>query len=563
MTGILLDGSMSKARGGQGNSNGAAPNYNDGAMLANDAEFFLYGGAVFQNNDLYDPPPAYETLEYQAYQYGPDKPLWKPGFNDRRLPDGMTRYIAYGGSASAPSENKAWYFSGLTAPGRDAMYSNTGSKPDMTASVPSDTLITLDMASQVTEKWTNATLPATVKGRANPEVVWVPVGSQGILVVLGGVVYPEWTSPGHVSQNETASVSRTSPHYKRSKYANRVLQEEESPEFMSTIDVYDVANNTWYKQPAMGSPGTRTRGCAVVAPAADRSSFNIYYYGGFDGIHPADDFYDDVWVLSLPSFTWTQISNGTASHARAGHKCFLPYPDQMMVVGGYTAMTGNGLACLVDGPIVLFNITSGQWMDGYSPERYGLYGVHEKVQAVIGGTATGKATVTAPVPSGWATPALGDVFATPYDFGKMKAYWPYNSSVPTNTTDTPAASSKPRGVPRWVAPVLGVVMGLVLMTGSILLMCIWRRRLAARASSDASSSTDVMSERLYYFVKGHPQHKPSIGVVSSCEDSDIDRTISRNTVSPLAETSSSTPVTIHEMDDNQITELPGRSHIEV
>ncbi|KAJ2965785.1 hypothetical protein NQ176_g10449 [Zarea fungicola] len=231
----------------------------------------------------------------------------------------------------------------------------------------------------------------------------------------------------------------------------------------------------------------------------------------------------------------------------------------MMVVGGYTAMTGTGLACLEDGPIVLFNITSGQWMDGYSPERYGLYGVHEKVQTVIGGTATGNATVTAPVPSGWATPALGDVFSTPYDFGKMKTYWPYNSSVPTNTTDTPVASTKPRGVPSWVAPVLGVVLGLVLMTGSILLMCIWRRRLAARAGSDVSSSTDVMSERLYYFVKGHPQHKPSIGVVSSCEDSDIDRTISRNTVSPLAETSASPPLTIHEMDDNQITELPDTS----
>ncbi|KAJ2967528.1 hypothetical protein NQ176_g9620 [Zarea fungicola] len=55
VTGILLDGSMSKARGGQGNSNGASPNYYDGAMLANDAEFFLYGGAVFQNNDFTAP----------------------------------------------------------------------------------------------------------------------------------------------------------------------------------------------------------------------------------------------------------------------------------------------------------------------------------------------------------------------------------------------------------------------------------------------------------------------------------------------------------------------------
>lgn len=194
---------MSKARGGQGNSNGAAPNYHDGAMLANDAQFFLYGGAVLRNDDLYDQPDEDEVLSYQAYQYGPDKPTWQAGFADRTLPKNVTRYVAYGGAASAPSENLAWYFSGLRSPTHGQILTNS-----MTAKATnvSNTLITLDMEDQLRETWTNTTLPSSVEGRANPEVVWVPVGKQGILVVLGGVTYPEWAG-NRKSPDEAASVS--------------------------------------------------------------------------------------------------------------------------------------------------------------------------------------------------------------------------------------------------------------------------------------------------------------------------------------------------------------------
>lgn len=227
VTGILLDGNLSKARGGKGNSNGASPNYYDGAMLANDAEFFLYGGAVFQLKELYDPPPGDSALEYQIYQYGPTRDLWKPGFNDRHLPDGVTRYIAYGGAASAPSENKAWYFSGLMAPGRGPMFFNTGLNSTK-ASVPSNTLITVDMADQLNDKWTNSTLPDDIKGRANPELVWVPVGEQGILVVLGGVLYPEWAGTGHVSDNPEASVSEEREYTAKMPSTNRDVEKEQS-----------------------------------------------------------------------------------------------------------------------------------------------------------------------------------------------------------------------------------------------------------------------------------------------------------------------------------------------
>lgn len=205
VTGLLLKDSISKARGGSGNNNGLSSNYVGGALLANDAEFFMYGGRTLEVEHA-SSPAADVILSYQAYQYGPEKPLWRKGFVDVRLSHGVTRYITDGGAASAPSENKAWYFSGLTSSSRGPIYRGTGSSAP--AKNASDTFITVDMTTQYQETWANKTLPDYIKGRANPEMVWVPIGKEGILVVLGGVVYPEWAGNlTHESDNPEANVS--------------------------------------------------------------------------------------------------------------------------------------------------------------------------------------------------------------------------------------------------------------------------------------------------------------------------------------------------------------------
>lgn len=177
-------------------------------MLANNDEFFLYGGLPLRLDEVYDVPPANKVLEYEIRQYGLEKPAFLPGFREPTLDDGTTWYVAYGGAANAPSEQKAWYFSGLTSPTRGVIYKNGNESTRATEF--SNTLITLDMSTQLKEKWTNKTLPHDVVCRANAEVVWVPVGKQGILVVLGGVIYPEWASPSHKSEDEAASVSNSS-----------------------------------------------------------------------------------------------------------------------------------------------------------------------------------------------------------------------------------------------------------------------------------------------------------------------------------------------------------------
>ncbi|PNY28644.1 Uncharacterized protein TCAP_01431 [Tolypocladium capitatum] len=536
VTGILLKNEISKAIGGAANDFSSQPNYYDGAMLANDAEFYLYGGAAFRNDKLYDQPAANAALKYQAYLYGVDKPLWQRGFLDTRLSDQVTRYIAYGAAVNAPSENKAWYFSGLTSPTRGPIIFNTGLNDSARAVNISNSLISLDMSTQLGEKWNNITLPSYIKGRSNAEVVWVPVGKQGILVVLGGVTYPEWATVSHKSVDPGAS-------------------EKDSPEFMRSIDIYDIAGNIWYKQPTKDAPGTRSRGCAVVAAAADRSSFNIYYYGGFDGIHPTNDFYDDVWVLSLPSFTWTQINNGTAIHGRAGHKCFQPYPDQMMVFGGYTPQAGDVPSCLDKGPVVIFNITSGEWMDSYDPTKYGTYGVHEKVRAAIGGDASGSATVTEPVPSGWATSGLGDVFAQKYDTNKIKTYWPYGTAPATGRPVPPMGNDGSDGRRHIIIPAVVVPIVFLVGVGIIAWRCLLNRRKPAGSVSEDSGSDEAVV-RIRSWVKGqHPEKTITVTSTDAVSPKpEVGKTPSVTPMSPETER-----YVHHEMEDTQVVELGGKS----
>ena len=72
---------------------------------------------------------------------------------------------------------------------------------------------------------------------------------------------------------------------------------------MQEILLYDIANSKWYTQKATGEvPEQRRRFCAGVVWAEDRSSYNIYLYGGL-GV-PAGLGFDDIYILSIPSFRW-------------------------------------------------------------------------------------------------------------------------------------------------------------------------------------------------------------------------------------------------------------------
>lgn len=468
-----------------------APNYFDGALLYNNDGWFYYGGLLQKTASLAD-PPGDRVRGYRAYSSKVDN--LQPQFVDEVLDKGLTRYVAYGGAASAPSENKAWYFSGLRARNWGPVHVVGGQNASQAVTVV-NSMVTVDMTTQQREEWDFKNLTDGVPGRANPELVWVPVGPKGILVVLGGVVDPDFVNVTARSSDDENNKTK-------------------SPEFMSTIDIYDIAGDKWYRQKTDGGPGALTRGCAVVAPAPDGSSFNIYYYGGYDGRRQKEStaFSDDVWVLSLPSFTWVKLHQGT-SQARAGHKCVMPYPDQMIVIGGYPALDGFNLRCL-DETVRVFNLTTGKWVQRYDPAVWSKYAVPDAVVEKIGGSPTGGATKTTPSPS--FAPSLSAVFATRYPTSKITPFYPYASVAPINNTNPnldPAPDNNTGGgggLPSYLPPVLGVVLGLVFLTVIAVFILLWRRRrYFKKHGSSVAGTEDTNGHRIMNWIRNQPHPPPA------------------------------------------------------
>src|SRR6267378_7521425 len=114
-------------------------------------------------------------------------------------------------------------------------------------------------------------------------------------------------------------------------------------------------------------PPQLTLFCSVMAAAADNSSYNIYIYGGYDGVDATYTTSDDVYVLSIPSFTWVKVYSGTSVHGRNGHKCVKVYPDQMFILGG---IPEDSEICLEGGIIQVFNLNTLEFQDSYSPTTW-------------------------------------------------------------------------------------------------------------------------------------------------------------------------------------------------
>ncbi|KAJ9498214.1 hypothetical protein H2202_006365 [Exophiala xenobiotica] len=447
---------MPKA-GGAGNN--IAPNYVDGTMFFNNDELYLYGGLP-PLTDSSSPQSAETVLGYEAYQYGPNRASWSPGFYQGSLPDGVTRYITNGAGVSAPSENLGFYFSGMRAPDWGPIYYE-----DSSANQTANTLIQVDMSVMRSEKWTNTTLPDNIAPRANAELVWLPVSDQGVLVAIGGVTAPEEIWPAGLNSSQTST------------------SQAQSPGFMESLPVYDIGSQTWYLQNTTGdAPGQLTEFCSVVAPANDSSSYNIYIYGGYDGLNAGDEPSDDVWILSIPSFTWIKAYSGNSAHGRSGHRCVTPYPDQMFIIGG---IHQNQAECVEGGIIQIFNLNTLQFQDTYDPNTWSEYQIPSAVTKAIGGNPQGGATQTAT----WSDSALGGVFSRKYT-QQITQYYPYPSD---GSSSSSTSSSGKSGISKGAIigiSVAAVVIGLLLI---VLLLLLFRRRRIIHSTMSEKSATSSNS----------------------------------------------------------------------
>lgn len=227
----------------------------------------------------------------------------------------------------------------------------------------------------------------------------------------------------------------------------------------------------------------------------------MYMFGG-QNLQPYKEQiqYDDMWILSVPSFTWIQVNADSVPPARAGHTCNI-WDGQMVVVGGYV---GQDLSCDAPG-IYVFNTSSLTWENQFTAltgsgsqdsnpfsqqtaqrtlekdnNNQGLgglegsygYQVPAAVISVIGGSPTGGATVTAPIQ----TPTGG-----PLATGKPITYTvtgPGGSVV----TETGAAAGGAAGSDSGsnngniIAIIVGVIAGVFAIIAAYFAFCTWLYR---------------------------------------------------------------------------------------
>lgn len=130
--------------------------------------------------------------------------------------------------------------------------------------------------------------------------------------------------------------------------------------------------------------------------------------------------YSDMYILSIPSFTWIKVDSpgGPLPHPRAGHTCNLR-DGQIVVVGGYVNTTTA--PCESPG-VFVFDASTLHWTNRFTARPHAAdlhpdnavlanshgYRVPPLIADVIGGGPDGRATATTPA----AGPATGGPFAT-------------------------------------------------------------------------------------------------------------------------------------------------------
>ncbi|KAH7252247.1 hypothetical protein BKA59DRAFT_525623 [Fusarium tricinctum] len=368
--------------------------------------------------------------------------------------------LSYGAGVSISDRGEAYYYGGWMNNATDADW---GDAPQ----VPTSYLLRYEMD---TNKWSNDTGPDDT-GRAEGVMVHIPAGDGGMLVYFGGI---RATDDGSW---------------------------EGQP--MDQIILYDVLSGKSYFQNATGDvPKPRRRFCAGATWVKDQSSYNIYLYGGA-GEEEGSVGFDDIYILTLPSFTWIKMypdGNGIGDYPHHSFTCNVVNEAQMLIHGGFFPLNDD---CDVPDQWGLHDMSLGRqnkdkapWML-YDPDLT-KYAVPTDVISVIGGKSTGGATKTAP--SGG------------FDHQDLKALMTRTASAGTRTATRsfPDASATETGDPGSgdklsTGAIAGIAVGgAAILVGLIVAcFCLIRRH---RRQRDRVGSQQPMTQSYDYH---HPPH-PSI-----------------------------------------------------
>ncbi|RDL37967.1 uncharacterized protein BP5553_05400 [Venustampulla echinocandica] len=388
--------------------NASIPDVSGGVLWPDSVNkrFYLYGGDYF--NIPPNPPNllSYDVLYDQWVSFGSP--------TDRSI-----QSVSWGAGVGVSSIGKGFVLGG---------WLSNNSVPGWTGPpLATSGLIQYDMDSNILSNTTG--IDSTP--RAEGVMVYIPASDVGMLVHFGGVT---------VGSNGTTSASP-----------------------MSSIHLYDIKSSKWYTQTATGNiPPNRRRFCADAAWAPDRSSYNIYLYGGL-GFGADSAGFDDMWILSLPSFTWINYYSAPTGTGYPHHSlsCNVVNNGQMLVIGGTFPLSSD---CDSPGTWGVHNAdlgkVSGSAWNVYMP-NITTYQVPPEVISVVGGSSMGGAALKKP--------------ATGFQNAELDVYFAQHANVanrtPTRAVSDPSGNSTTSGSSIRLpgSAIAGISVGGAIFLGSIII----------------------------------------------------------------------------------------------
>jgi hypothetical protein len=102
----------------------------------------------------------------------------------------------------------------------------------------------------------------------------------------------------------------------------------------STVQIYDPATGTWYEQTTSGNVPEERKEFCMTGAASNNDTYEIMVYAGWNGqLGPVAIPFDEVYVLSLPSFNWFK-ADYFAGNPRHALTCEHIGGGQIVTIGG-------------------------------------------------------------------------------------------------------------------------------------------------------------------------------------------------------------------------------------
>lgn len=284
------------------------PDVNHGVLFQgapSDSNIYLYGGTISYWNTSFPGWQGPSSQQYVLWSYDVNTKTW----NQYDISDASPWRPSSGLSAEAPDQGLAFYLNGELDSGSSFTTEDLGDN----IRVFIEGMIVINTTAQTAVNLSTADVTGA-QPRTRGGMSYIPqYGEHGILILIGGT-------------------------FKQSD----VLNDEYLSNFvsMSQVDVFDIdayyrhneSYSGWYALNVTGDiPNPRAEFCVVMISAPDNTSHNIYLYGG---IGENNVTFDDIYVLSIPSFEWTQVY-GPGQSPRYRHTCHI-VGSTMITVGGQT-----------------------------------------------------------------------------------------------------------------------------------------------------------------------------------------------------------------------------------